>query len=329
MSKKIVVSGGTGFIGSHFVEHIQKNTDWEIHVLASFRHRGDSERVAEAFDPNRTTIHFVDLNGPISKRLAIKIGRPDYIVNMASESHVDRSIADPVPFVQNNVNTALYMLEYAREVRPDKFIQCSTDEVFGPVHDHLFKEWDRHVPSNPYSASKSAQEAIAISYWRTFDLPIIITNTMNNFGEMQDSEKFIPMTIKKILKGEEVIVHADKDGVPGSRFYLHARNHADALLFILNNIAPLHYRNGFVKPERFNISGDVEVNNLEMVKLLAKILGKPAQYVLALNPDRPGHDLRYGLDGAKLRKAGWKPPVDFESSMKKYIEWTLAHKEWL
>ena len=328
---RVLVTGSAGFIGSHFVEHLLENTDWEIIGLDSFRHRGDACRVHH-LSPDRYQVYTADLAAPFG-RLEHRIGEVDLIVNVASESHVDRSITDPVPFVQNNVNLALQMFEYARRAKPKVFIQVSTDEVYGPAPDDMYHpEWDTIRPSNPYSASKAAQEAIAFSYWRTYGVPVVITNTMNVIGERQDPEKFVPLCIQKIVSGETLQIHSDPDGTPGSRFYLHARNISDAWLYLLRHYAeegvpsfPSHDR-----PARFNVVGDVEVDNLSLAQMIADIIGRPLNYELASwHASRPGHDLRYALDGTKLASLGWKAPVSFEDSLRKTVEWTLANSEWL
>lgn len=335
---KVLITGSAGFVGSHLVEHLIQNTDWEIIGLDSFNHRGDSMRVHDLLPKehaHRYRVYGVDLSCPISHRLAHKIGQVDFIINMASESHVDRSITHPAPFVQNNVNLAINMLEFARTTQRSlkSFIQISTDEVFGPAPEgYNHKEWECHLPSNPYAASKSAQEAIAISYWRTYGIPLVITNTMNMIGERQDPEKFLPMLIQKISKGETVTIHGSEEYI-GKRFYLHSRNHADALLFLMREIKPIKYVDGdesTARPSRFNIVGDIEMNNLELAQMVAGILGKELKYELVdFHAARPGHDRRYALDGEKIAKAGWKAPVEFEASVKKTIEWTLARPEWL
>src|SRR3990167_5588189 len=274
---RLLLTGIAGFIGSHIVEHVQAMTDWEIVRLASFRHRGDPLRI-EPFDPARTTILHADLSAPISPRLVERIGPVDYIVHAAADSHVDRSIEEPRPFIENNVSSTITMLEYARLSRPKAFIQVSTDEVYGPAPEgHLSREWSPIVPSNPYAASKAAQEAIAISYWRTFGVPLVITNTMNNFGERQDSEKFIPMLIRRITRAERVTIHGTPERV-GSRFYLHARNHADALLTILKGHAPCQWDGLTGRPDRYNVVGEEEIDNLEMARRVARIMDLPLQF---------------------------------------------------
>jgi dTDP-glucose 4,6-dehydratase len=335
MSKRVLVTGSAGFVGSHIVEHILANTDWEVVGIDSFRHRGDSMRVHKNLDPDRYKIFTHDLTTPISNIMSNAIGHIDYIIQNASESHVDRSIEDDSrrAFVENNVNVALTMLEYAYQVKPEKYIHVSTDEVYGPaLNGHNHKEWETHLPSNPYSGSKAAQVDISISYWRTLGIPLIITETMNIIGERQDSEKFVPMLIQKIYKGEEVTIHGTEGDI-GSRFYLHARNQADGLLYLLKYINPMMYEDStdyIVKPSRYNIVGELELNNLELAQMVADIIGKPLNYKLEnFHACRPGHDRRYALDGSKMNKILWKPPVPFRKSLEKIIEWTFENKEWL
>ena len=339
MSKKVLLTGGLGFIGSHSVEHWLKNTDWDIVVVYGLRFSGRIEGLTdiEGYDPSRVSIVWHDLRAPLHSQLASTIGDVDYIVNMASDSHVDRSITHPVDFVQNNVNLTLNMLEYAREVRPEKFIQVSTDEVYGPApvgHDH--KEGEPHRPSNPYSASKSAQESIAYSYWRTYNVPVTITNTMNNFGERQHPEKYVPMVIKKIMSGEVIDIHSkpneDKSWTIGSRVWLHARNHADAIQHILDNIDVIWYEDGESTPDiqRFNVAGEQEIDNLQIVNMIADIIGKEPVYELVdFHSSRPGHDLRYSLDGTKLKEYGWNAPISVAESFRRTVEWTMSRPDWL
>ncbi len=335
MSKKILITGIGGFIGSHFLSHILVNTDWEVVGIDSWRHKGLSERLTDSEHyqkhKQRVTIYTHDLSAPLSDILIDKIGHVDYVVNFASDSHVDRSITVPVPFVLNNVNVALNMLEYARVAKPEKFIQISTDEVYGATDGKVtHSEWASILPSNPYSASKACQEALAISYWRTYGVPVIITNVMNTAGEYQSSEKYVPMVIKKILNGEKVQVHYDpKTGEPGSRFWLHARNTSDAVLFLLNNVKAPQFPESD-RPERFNIVGEKRISNLDIAKLIAEVMGKELQYELVdAHSSRPGHDPHYGLCGKKLENYGYKFPVNLLESMKKMIQWTLNNPRWL
>lgn len=329
---RLLLTGIAGFAGSHALEHVLQHTDWDIVGLTTFRHRGDPLRLdIDLWDPDRVSIFHCDLQSDISPRLIERFGPIDYIWNLASESHVDRSITDPRPFIENNVSLAITMLELARVLKPSVFLQISTDEVYGPAPEGVdFPEWSPIVPSNPYSASKAAQEAIAISYWRTYGVPLIITNTMNLIGERQDTEKFVPSTIAKVYSGKTVTIHGNENEI-GSRFYLHARNHADALLFLTLNRRPTPFvRSVHDKPDRFNVRGEREVNNLEMARMVADIIGKPLRYELVdFHNERPGHDPRYALDDTKLRNLGWTPPIPLAESLKKAVEWTLDNPEWL
>lgn len=334
---RVLLTGASGFIGSHILEHFLVNTDWDIVCICSWKHKGTPERIEEVLKGNpkwrdRVEVITHDLVSPLTPRTIERLGKIDYIVNAASESHVDRSIEEPVPFVQNNVNLMLTMLEVARILEPKVFLQVSTDETYGVAPEGVnHKEWASIIPSNPYSGSKAAQEAICIAYWRTYGVPLVITNTMNNFGEMQDSEKYMAKIIKLINEGKPVPVHGTPDSI-GSRFYLHARNHADAILFILRNLPPTKYTDGIdLLPDRYNVVGDIELNNLEVAQKIAAVLGKENWEFkfVDFHSTRPGHDRRYALDGTKLKELGWKPPVDFQESLKRYIFWTLAHPTWL
>lgn len=343
--KRILLTGIGGSIGCHTMAHIFHNTDWEIVGTDSFRHKGWGDRVTEFLNKypeweNRLTIVTHDLTAPFSELTKKRIGRIDYIINMASLSDVGASIEEggmitgaSAEFVKNNVAIVLNMLDYAREVKPSIFLQISTDEVYGATHkDQAHPEWSAIVPSNPYSASKAAQEAIAISYWRTYNVPVVITNTMNNFAEMQQGSKYPAMLQKWIEKGETVIVHGTEGDV-GTRYYLHSRNHADALLFILKNLPPhMHEAEAVDRPDRYNIVGDKQLSNLELAQVIAEMTGKELKFkyqLLDFHSTRPGHDKHYGLDGKKLTDLGWKSPVSFEDSMRSVIQWQRNNPKWM
>lgn len=337
MSKRLLITGIGGSIGCHFFAHFCHNTDWHIVGIDSFRHKGWKDRVTHMFKEHpewreRLTMVTHDLTSPFSVLTKQEIGKVDYIISMASLSDVEASIHDPVTFIHNNTMLATYMLEYAREVKPEVFIQISTDEVYGPSEGkhHGYEEWSPIVPSNPYAASKACQEAIAIAYWRTYNVPVIITNTMNNFGEMQQDSKFPVMVQKAVAKGEEITIHG-KEGDIGSRSYIHSRNFADAVLFIIKNLPPyLHAPGATDKPDRYNIAGDKQLDNLELAKLIAELMGKELKYKLVNEATtRPGHDKHYGLTDDKLKKAGWKSPLTFEESLKNVIEWQKKNPEWI
>lgn len=339
MSKRLLLTGISGSIGVHFLSHFMHNTDWEVVGIDSFRHRGWTDRLTVMFDAHpdwvaRTTIFNHDLTAPISPVLQNKIGNVDYIISMASLSDVEASIVDPIPFINNNIAVVETMLEYAREVKPEVFLQISTDEVYGAVeskYNDLRSEWDAIVPSNPYAASKACQEAIAVSYWRTYGVPLIITNTMNNFGEMQSPTKYPVIVQKKIGAADMLTIHGNVDGEIGSRSYIHSRNFADAVLHILKNLPPhMHKAESADRPDRYHIAGDVQLDNLELAQVIAKLMGKELKYKLEdFHHTRPGHDPHYGLNMDKLINTGWKQPLSFEESMKNVIEWQSANPEWI
>jgi dTDP-glucose 4,6-dehydratase len=215
------------------------------------------------------------------------------------------------------------MLEYAREVKPKTFVYFSTDEVFGPAPEGVaYKEDDRYNATNPYAATKAGGEQLAMSYATAYGLNVLVTHTMNLFGERQHPEKFIPLVINKVLAGETVYIHADKTKTnAGKRFYIHCRNMADALLFLLAHEW---------KRDKVNIVGEQEIDNLALAQTIAGVLKKPLHYEMVdFHSSRPGHDLRYALDGTKLMELGWNPPAGFQKSLERTIAWTVAHPEWL
>lgn len=335
--KRVLVTGAGGSIGVHVVDHLMLNTDWEVIVTDSWRHKGHFDRIEQTLAHNphwRERIFSIthDLTAPFTDRQIDRIGKIDYIINLASLADVWDSVADPVPFIRNNVDIVLNMLELARVLKPESFIQFSTDEVYGSAdRDQGHPEWSNLLPSNPYSASKAAQEVIAISYWRTYGVPLVITNTMNNFAQFQGGSKYPVIIQKKLMADEEVEVHAASDGQIGTRHYIHSRNTADAVLFIIKNLPPYKHQPGLVdKPDRYNIVGDAHLDNLELAKIIAKLMNKKLKYKLVdFHSSQPGHDLHYGLDGTKMAKLGWKSPISFEESMKATIDWQTENPEWI
>lgn len=334
--RRVLLTGGAGSIGTHTMHHIFQNTNWDVVIIDSFQHKGLAERITEMMRNHienypRLTLITHDLTKPLTKNIRQRIGKVDYIINMASLSDVEASIQDPVPFVRNNIELVMNMLEYARIAKPDVFLQVSTDEVYGASEKaQQHPEWSAIVPSNPYAASKAAQEALSISYWRTYKVPLVITNTMNNFGEYQQSSKYPVIVQRAVQNGDTLTVHGTA-GQMGTRYYIHSRNHADAILFILKKLPPYAHTPGKAdKPDRYNVVGDEQVDNLSLAKKIAKLMGKPLEYELVdFHSTRPGHDLHYGLDGKKLKKMGWKSPLGFDESLQNTIEWQTENPEWI
>lgn len=332
--KRVLLTGAAGFLGSHCLKFLLDQTDWEIVCPVSFQHRGLPERLSAVVETEdrwrRVSIVKCDLSSYINDTTRARIGEINYIINYAAESHVSRSITDPAPFIRNNVDIALNVLEFARIAKPETVIHISTDEVYGSAPDgYAHPEWDTILPSSPYSASKAAQEAIAISYWRTYGVPVVLVNCMNLIGEMQDPEKYVSMIINKVLRGEKLTVHVAPDGRIGARFYLHARVLADAVLFLIQRGNVAIRNHDTARPDRWNVVGDQELDNLELAQLVAKLLNRELFYELGdFNLERPGHDRRYALEGAKLAAAGWVAPVSFEESLRELVTWALVNPFW-
>ena len=341
---KVLLTGGGGFMGHHALLYLLKNTDWEFVLTDSFNHVGISARLRAVFEeiPNerkRVKIITHDLTTPIDRVTSSEFGKIDIIINTASLANVDESIKDPASFIQNNINLSINMFEYARNLDSLKtFIQVSTDEVFGDAnggHDHT--EWSPLTPSNPYSASKVGQEAIAQAYWRTFDVPVIITNTTNMFGERQDQKAFIPKAINYLINDKVVPVHgkySEGKFKTSSRFYLYTQNQVDAIKFLVERFTsiPHKYSDGLSRIEKFNVAGDIEIYNDEIVAKIANILNITKNGLVEyVDPsiDRPGLDLRYSLDGSKLIDAGWKQPFSFDQALEKTVRWTKNNPIWL
>lgn len=300
---RVLITGTSGLVGSHLLKYLVKHTDWEFVCPSSWRHKGDSMRLQEFADNDRVEIISHDLTG-----IMPDLGYFDYIINLASESHVDRSITDPVPFVENNISLMLQVLEYARKYPPKLLIQFSTDEVFG----HTDVISDVLWPSNPYAASKAAQELLVSAYRKTYDLQAIVTNSNNIIGEGQDPEKFVAKVHQQLLKGETVIIH-EHNGQIGRRRYNPVDNVSAALLFIIQHYKPIPKDE---KTPRYGLIGGEELDNLEMAKLIAKIMGKPLKYEIRdVAEVRPGYDARYPKVNNTLAEMGFKPPQTLEEGL--------------
>jgi len=340
MSKRILVTGGAGFIASHFIEQILKTTDWEIISLDRLDYSGNLNRLHEAVmaapeaERKRVKVVYHDLKAELNPQIKQMIGKVDYVAHIAAGSHVDRSIDWPMEFVMDNVVGTCNILDFARQQdNLERFVYFSTDEIFGPAPNGIkYRENDRYNSTNPYSASKAGGEELVVAYENTYKLPAIITHTMNVFGERQHPEKYIPMCIKRARDGELVSIHSDPTKTQaGQRHYIHAKDVSAALMFLLNyakyDQLPTDF--GGAKCQKFNIVGATELDNLELARIIANAQGKELVYEMVdFHSARPGHDLRYALDGSKMKEMGWAPQR-VETRLKEVIEWTLANPRWL
>lgn len=324
MKQRILVTGGAGFYGSSFIRKVLNETDYEVVALCRPSYGGTYSRLSDLLHMDRLTVAWHDLRSPIHYLLESQIGQFDYIFHIGASSHVDRSIERPEDFVLDNVLGTTHILQFARkQYKLKKFFYFSTDEVFGSAgKSEDFKEWDRYKSGNPYAATKAGGEEMALAFHNTYKVPVIITHTMNLFGAYQHPEKFIPKVIRSVLSGTLVTIHADPSKTyAGSRKYIHVDNVTSALMFLMD-----HGKSG----EKYNIVGEQEVDNLQMAQMIAGYLGKPLRYELVdFHGSRPGHDMRYSLDGTKLKDMGFEFVSTFGKSLNDTIDWYLEHKEWI
>ena len=337
--KKILITGGAGFIAHHVIDKILSSTDWEIITLDRLDFSGNLNRLNEVVNTypeserKRVRVILHDLKAELNPEIIANIGKIDYISHLAAGSHVDRSISYPLEFVMDNVVGTAHILDYARKIdNLERFDYFSTDEVFGPAPPGInYKENDRYNSTNPYSATKAGAEELVVAYENTYGLPSIITHTMNVFGERQNVEKYIPMVIKKVRDNETVTVHANKEKtIAGSRHYIHAGDVADALLFLYNyDFSTIPEDKTGAKCQKFNIVGKDEIDNLELAQFIAKTQNKDLKYEMVdFHSSRPGHDLRYALDGSKMKNMGWEQQSAFKR-LESVVQWTLENDRWL
>jgi len=338
--KRVLVTGGAGFIAHHLISQIIKTTDWEVVALDRLDFSGNLNRLQDILkdfsqeDRSRVKVVFHDLRAAINPLIAADIGKVDYILHLAAGSHVDRSIEYPMEFVLDNVVATGHILDYARGLdHLERFIYFSTDEVFGPAPNGiLYGEYDRYNSTNPYSATKAGGEELAVAFENSYSLPVYITHTMNVFGQRQHPEKFIPMCIKNIRDDKTITIHCDETKtVPGSRHYVHAEDVSDAILFLLNQPTVVESGNyGNAKCPKFNIVGGEEVNNFDLAQMIADTQGKELKYQMVdFHSARPGHDLRYALSGEKMAKMGWKPTRSLSERIAEVTRWTLDNERWI
>lgn len=328
----ILLTGASGFAGAHMLKFLLENTDSFIYCPVTYEHGGHRNRISSLVNAefnNRFELFELDLakdslSGSFDDR-NLKL-----IINFASESHVDRSITDPLHFVSNNVNLMTNILEFTRNhINRVQLIHISTDEVYGAIDDESENvEWNKpYLPSNPYSASKAAQESLSIAYSKTFGLDLTIVNVTNMIGESQNQEKFIPKVIRKINDGEVINVDTDPRGIVGSRKYVYVGDVAEAIYLIYTKMEKDKNRMNSL-PNKFHISGEKDFTNLQIVNLIAEFLSKEAITQVSESP-RPGYDLKYVLSSEKIRSLGWKNRETLEQRLSQIVAWTLNNNEWM
>lgn len=315
--KTILVTGGAGFIGSCFIRHLlKKYNDYNVINLDALTYCGNLLNLKDIEDNS----HYIFEKGNICDKKLVRelIKKSDYVVNFAAESHVDNSISNPEIFIETNVKGTLNLLQACKEIGIERYLQVSTDEVYGTLgKTGYFYETSPIQPNSPYSASKASADLLVRAYFETYGLPVLITRCSNNYGPYQYPEKLIPCFISKLLKGEKVPVYGDGLNV---RDWLYVYDHCEAIDTVLHN--------GKIG-EVYNIGGHNEKTNLEITKLILDAMDKDESSIEHVK-DRLGHDRRYAISNDKITsELGWKPSITFEEGIKKTIDWYLNNQDWI
>ena len=314
MGKRLLVTGGAGFIGSNFIHYIlKKYDDYEIVNLDKLTYAGNLENLADIQDDKRYRFIKGDICDKESVVNAIK--GVDIVVNFAAESHVDRSIEDPGSFIQTDIYGTFILLDTSRDNKVSLYVQISTDEVYGSIENGSFKETDPLEPNSPYSASKTGADMIVRSFNKTYGLPVIITRSSNNFGPNQFPEKVIPLFVTNLIDDIPVPLYGDGMNV---RDWIYVEDNCSGIDTVIHKGKP---------GEIYNIGGGNERPNVWITKKILEIMGKPGSMISYVK-DRPGHDRRYSIDCTKLKSLGWNPKYDFESALEQTISWYQQNEAW-
>jgi dTDP-glucose 4,6-dehydratase len=303
---KILVTGSAGFIGSNFVRHLLDATDFEVITLDALTYAGSRENLAGVMDHPRHDF----IEGDIRDDMLVEqvVDGVDAVVNFAAESHVDNSIEGTEPFVSTNVEGTRTLLDAARRADVDRFIQISTDEVYGQIIDGKFTEADSLRPRNPYAATKAAADHLALSYYTTYDLPVLVTRSSNNFGPRQHREKVIPKFIHRARQGESLPVYGDGTNV---REWIYVTDNCRAITTVLRDGTP---------GEVYNVSSGIELENIEVAKKILQAVGG-SEDLITFVEDRAGHDQRYAVATDKIKSLGWAPRVSFEKGLHQTVDY--------
>jgi dTDP-glucose 4,6-dehydratase len=316
---RIIVTGGCGFIGSNFVRHLLvSDRDVSIVNIDALTYAGNLENLADVADDPRYEFERGDICDKEFVEGVVGCGGIDAVINFAAESHVDRSILDSGPFIRTNIIGTQVLLDAARRHSIPRYVQVSTDEVYGSLGEEgYFTEETPLAPNSPYSASKTAADLLVRSYHHTFGFPGIITRCSNNYGPYQFPEKLLPLFISNLMNDEPVPVYGKGENV---RDWIHVLDHCRGIEAALR-----HGKEG----EVYNFGGRCEMKNIDLTRLLLRLLGKPESLIRYVQ-DRPGHDLRYAIDCSKAeRELGWEPQIDFETGLNETIRWYQDHAEWV
>ena len=311
----VLVTGGAGFIGSNFVRYaLTTHADWRVTTLDKLTYAGRRENLHDVMDnPRHTFVHGDIADAPVSGPL---VEQSDLVVHFAAETHVDRSIMSAGDFIRTDVEGTFVLLEAARRATHlRRFIQISTDEVYGSVPAGASRETDELKPRNPYAASKAGADRLAYSYWATYEVPVIVTRASNNYGPYQFPEKVIPLFVTNAIEDIPVPLYGDGKNV---RDWLHVDDHCRAIELLIET---------GVNGEVYNIGGGNEVKNVDLTHRLLELVGRPTSLIQRV-ADRPGHDRRYSLDTAKLRALGWTPRHDFEEGLAQTVAWYRENEWW-
>lgn len=312
---EVLVTGGAGFIGSNFVRYaIDAHPDWHVTTLDKLTYAGRLENLREVQDhPRHTFVHGDIADAGVAAPL---VRAAHYVIHFAAETHVDRSILGAGEFIRTDVQGTFVLLEAARQATGlRRFVQISTDEVYGSVAEGSSRETDELRPRNPYSATKAAADRLAYSYWATFDVPVVITRASNNYGPNQFPEKVIPLFITNAIDAIPVPLYGDGLNV---RDWLHVRDHCRAIDLLLEAGRP---------GEVYNIGGGNEVRNIDLTRRILSLVDRPESLIRPV-ADRPGHDRRYSVDTTKLRGLGWTPVADFADGLRDTVAWYRDNAWW-
>lgn len=311
---RILVTGGAGFIGSNFIRYIlNKDRDCEVVNLDKLSYAGNLDNLKDIEKDPRYTFIKGDIGDHGVAARAVK--GCDCVANFAAESHVDRSIIDPSEFVMTNVVGTHTLLEASRAAKIKRFIQISTDEVYGSIEQGSFDENSLLLPNSPYSASKAGAELLCRSYYITFGFPVIVTRSSNNFGPYQYPEKFVALSVTNLIEGKKIPLYGDGKNV---RDWIYVEDNCDAIYFILEK---------GIAGETYNIAGGSEMRNIEILNAILELMRRSSSEIEYVK-DRLAHDRRYSLDDSKLRKIGWRPKYGFKDALDMTIDWYQKNRDW-